>query len=75
MLGSQIEACKPPWNDLKMTSAIEMTIFYDAKGLFWSLSPKKMINFLTQSALGQICMGKWPVPSLGIFFVTFSWSV
>ena len=46
-----------------MLSVIEMTDFYDARGLFWSLRPEKMINFLTQSALGQICRGKWPVPS------------
>ena len=31
MLGSKIEACKPPKNDLKVVSVIEMTFLYDAR--------------------------------------------
>ena len=38
MLGSKIEACKLPRNDIKVTIVIEMTNFYDARGLFWSIS-------------------------------------
>ena len=53
-----------------MVSVIEMTNFYDARGLFWSLRPQNTIKLPTQSALGQICIGEWPVPSLhsGIVF-------
>ena len=50
-----------------MVSVIEMTNFYDARGLFLSLRPQNMIKCVAQNALGQICMGKWPVRSLAEF--------
>ena len=50
-----------------MVSVIGMTFLYDAKYSVVLLRPKHEVKLLTQSALGQICMEKWPVPSLGIF--------
>ena len=44
-----------------------MTFLYDAQYSVVFLRPKIEVNFLTQSALGQICMGKLPVPSLAEF--------
>ena len=51
-----------------MTSFIEMTDFYDARGLFWSLRPQNTTIFATQSAEKSICMGKWAVPNWGELF-------
>ena len=67
MLALEIEACKPPRNDLKVASVIEMTDFYDARGLFWSLRPQNMIKCVTQSAEKSICIGKWAVPNWAEF--------
>ena len=46
MLGLQIEAGKPPRNDLNMTSVIEMAEFYDARGLFWPHKTPEHDQFL-----------------------------
>ena len=51
----------------KLVSVIEMTLLYAARYSIVLLRPKIEVKPLTQSALGQICMGKWSVPSLGIF--------
>ena len=66
-LGQRLRHVNPLGTTYRVASAIEMTVFYDARGLFWSLRPQNMINFLPQSALCQICMGKWPVSSLAEF--------
>ena len=52
-----------------MISVIEMANLYDARGSFWSLRPHNTSKLPTQSALGQICMEKWPVPSLAELFL------
>ena len=52
-----------------MVSVLEMTNFFGARGSFWSLRPQNTIKLATQSALGEICMGKWPVPSLAELFL------
>ena len=44
-----------------------MTFLYDAWYSVVFLRPKNEVKLLTQSALGHICMGKWPVPSLAEF--------
>ena len=44
-----------------------MTLLYDARYSIVFLRPKNEVKLLTQSALAQICMGKWPVPSLAEF--------
>ena len=75
VLALQIEACKPLGMTSKVASVIEIIDFYDARALFWSLRPQNMINCVTRSAEKSICMGKLPVSSLGVFFITFSWSV
>ena len=67
MLGSKIKACKPPRNDLKMVSLIGMTFLYGARYSVVLLRQKNEVKPLTQSVEKWICMGKWPVPSLGIF--------
>ena len=67
MLGSKIKPCKPPKNDLKVVSVIEMTLLYDARYSFFLLKPKNEVKLLTQSAANSICMGKWRVPSLAEF--------
>ena len=62
------EASKPLGNDLKFVSVIEMTHLYGARESFHPLRTKNTIKLPTQSALSQICMGKWPVPSGAIYF-------
>ena len=52
-----------------MVSVKEMTIFYDARGSFWSLRPQNMIKLPTQSAEKWICMGKWAFEILAIYFL------
>jgi len=54
-----------------MASVIEMIDFYDARGSFWSLRPQNMIKYVTQSALGQICMGNHVYQMEGIYFSGF----
>ena len=54
---------------LKHVNLLEMTNFFDPSFLFWSLRPENMIKCVTQSALGQIRMGKWHVPTGGIIFL------
>ena len=67
MLGLAIEACKPPRNDLKVVSVIEMTFLYDARySICLLLTPKNDLKLSTQSADKWICIGKWPVPTGGI---------
>ena len=68
MLVLEIEACKPPRNDLKSCSVIEMTLLYDARYSFVLLRPKNEVKLSTQSADKWICIGKWPVPSGAIFY-------
>ena len=50
-----------------MASVIGMIFLYDAGYSIVLLRPKNEVKPLTQSAEKWICMGKWPVPSLGIF--------
>ena len=45
-----------------------MTFLYDAGYSGVLLRPKNEVKLLTQSAGKSIRMGKWPVPSLAIFF-------
>ena len=65
MLELKIKSCKPPRNDLKVVSAIEMTFLCDAQYLIVLLRPKNEVKILTQSAAKWICIGKWPVPNWG----------
>ena len=51
-----------------MASVIGMTFLYDAGYSVVLLRPKNEVKPLTQSAEKWICMGKWPVSSLAIFF-------
>ena len=53
MLVLEIEASKPPRNDLKVVSIIEMTLLYDARYSFVLLRPKSMVKLSTQSAESQ----------------------
>ena len=46
-----------------------MAFLYDARYSVVLLRPKNEVKLLTQSALGQICMRKWPVPSLAELFL------
>ena len=57
MLGSKIEACNSLEMTEKIVSVIEMTLLYDAQYSIVLLRPKNEVKLLTQSALGQICMG------------------
>ena len=50
MLELEIEASKPPRNDLKIVSVIEMTLLYDAQYSFVLLRLEKMVKLSTQSA-------------------------
>ena len=59
-----IEASKPPRNDLKVVSATELTHFYDARWSFYPLRPIITIKLPTQSA------EKWIY-----LFTTLSWFV
>ena len=45
-----------------------MTFLYDAGYWYVLLRPKNEVKLLPQSAEKSICIGKWLVPSLGIFF-------
>ena len=54
----EIEACKPPRNDLKVVSVIEMTLPYDAQYSFVLLKPKNEVKLSTQSADKLIGKGK-----------------
>ena len=67
MLGLEIEACKPPRNDLKNVSVIEMTFLHDARYLVVLLRSKNEVKLLTQSAERWSCIGKWPVPGGAIY--------
>ena len=58
MLGSKIKACKPPRNDLKDVSVIEMTFLYGARYSVVLLRQNNEVKPLTQSAAKGICMGK-----------------
>ena len=69
MLGSKIKARKPPRNDLKNVSVIEMTFMYDAWYSIVLLRPKNRVKLLTQSAESWICMGKWVFGILAILFL------
>ena len=51
----------------KLVSVIDMTNMYGARGSFTLLRPRNPIKLLPQSALDQICMGKWALPSLAFF--------
>ena len=44
-----------------------MMFLYNAQYSIVLLRPKNQVEVLTQSASGQICMGKWPAPSLAEF--------
>ena len=68
MLGLDIYACKPPQNDLKVASVIEMTFLYDARYSFPLLRPKNEVKLSTQSEDKWICMGKCHVQSGAIYF-------
>jgi len=46
-----------------------MTFLYDARYSIILLRPKNELKLLTQSALGQICIGKWRVQSLAKLFL------
>jgi len=46
-----------------------MTFLYDAQYSVVLLRPKNEVKLLTQSALDQVCMRKWPVPSLAELFL------
>ena len=46
----EIEASKPPKNDLKVVSVIDMTLLYDARYSFVFLRPKSEVKLSTQSA-------------------------
>ena len=59
----------------KATSVIEMTNFYDTRGLFWSLRPKNTINFVAQSVKKVNLYGEMGCTNLGEFFTTLSWFV
>ena len=63
MLVLEIEASKPPRNDLKVVSVIEMTLLYDAGYSSVLLRSKSMVKLSTQSVDKWICMGKWLVPN------------
>ena len=67
MLGSEIKACKPLQNDLKMASVIGMTFLYDAGYSIVLLRPKNEVKPMSQSAEKWFCTGKWPVLSLAEF--------
>ena len=67
MLVLEIEACKPPRNDLKVVSIIEMTFPCDTRYSFVLLRPKSEVKLSTQRADKWICMGKWLAPSGGDF--------
>ena len=67
MIGSKIEAFKPPRNDLKVVSVTEMTLLYDTWYSVVLLRPKHEVKLLTQSAEKWICVGKWPVSNLPEF--------
>ena len=69
MLGLDINASKPPRNDLKVASVIGMTFLYDAGYSVDLLRPKNEVKPFTQSAEKWICMGKRPVPNGGNLFL------
>ena len=71
MLGSKVEAYKPPINYLKIVGVIEITHLYGASGSFVLLRPKNRVKLLTQSAENWICMRKWAVPCGAIYFSCF----
>ena len=52
-----------------MASVIDTTFLYDADCSVVLLRPRNEVKLLTQSALGQLCMGKRPVPSLAELFL------
>ena len=64
-----IEAAKPPRNDLKVVSVIEMTHLYGAVESFVLLRPKTRVKLLPQSVEKWICMGKWAFDILAIIFL------
>ena len=49
MIGSKIEAFKPPRNDLKVVSVTEMTLLYDTWYSVVLLRPENKVKLLTQS--------------------------
>ena len=51
-----------------------MTFLYDARYSLVLLRPKNEVKLLTQSALGQICMGNGLYQIGGIIFTIFWWS-
>ena len=56
MLRSKNKECKPPRNDIKVVSVIEMTFLYDARYSVVLLRQKNEVKLLTQSAAKWICM-------------------
>ena len=67
MVVLEIEACKPPRNDLKFVSVIEMTFLYGWYSCVL-LRPKSEVKLSTQTADKWICMRKCPVPGGAIYF-------
>ena len=49
MLALEIEACKPPRNDLKVAIVIETTNFYDASHFLGHSEGVYMLQFPTQA--------------------------
>ena len=75
MLGSKVEACKSPRNNLKVVSIVEMTHLYGASGSFVLLRPKNRVKIFVQSAENWICMGNG-LYQVGQFIVTtLPWSI
>ena len=68
MLVLEIEACKPPRNDLKSGQRHRNDPSVYVRYSFVLLRPKNEVKLSTQSADKWICMGEWPVPSGGIHF-------
>ena len=57
-LGQRLKHVNPLKMTQKVVSVTEMTFLYDAWYSVVFLRPKNEVKFLTQSALGKICMGK-----------------
>ena len=63
-----VSRCRSLLLSTYLFGVIEMTSLYDARYSVVLLRLKNEVKPLSQSAEKWICMGKWPVSSLAIFF-------
>ena len=69
MLALEIEASKPPRNDLKVVSVIEMTLLYGARYSCVLPRLEHEVKLLPHSAEKRVCRWKWAFENLGMFFL------